>query len=51
MKNSSLDSFQSYITAKSKAQQGADEKESASERGMSAKAAFNDRFDFSCFLF
>ncbi|XP_045029507.1 SWI/SNF-related matrix-associated actin-dependent regulator of chromatin subfamily E member 1 isoform X1 [Daphnia magna] len=35
--------YQAYITAKNKAQQGADEKESASERGMSAKAGFNDR--------
>ncbi len=44
--NLSSQFVQAYITAKSKAQQGADEKESASERGMSAKAAFNDRFDF-----
>ncbi|XP_057380524.1 SWI/SNF-related matrix-associated actin-dependent regulator of chromatin subfamily E member 1-like isoform X3 [Daphnia carinata] len=35
--------YQAYITAKSKAQQGGDEKESASERGMSAKAGFSDR--------
>ena len=34
--------MQSYIAAKSKAQQGGDEKESVSER-MSAKASYNDR--------
>ena len=34
--------LQSYIAAKSKAQQGGDEKESVSER-MSAKASYNDR--------
>ena len=38
--------YQAYITAKSKAQPGGDDKESASERGMMAKQAFNDRFLF-----
>jgi len=35
--------YQAFIAAKSKAQQGGDDKESSNDRGMSSKAAYNDR--------
>jgi len=35
--------YQAFVAAKSKAQQGGDDKESSNDRGMSSKAAFNDR--------